>query len=105
MKIIIESITEWEKDNAKIEGDLSHGTSESNMFTELAGETKAKKESEWTKGLPFVWEGDVELDVNGAVDLGHDVWTYLDAALAEYAAKYCANDYLRPVRFEGRIVA
>lgn len=106
MKIIIETITDWEKDDAEIEGDRNHGgLSESDILLALAGETKDKKESKWTKGLPFVWEHDAELDIDAVVDIGHAVKSYLDDALAEYSDQYCADDYLKPVRFEGRIVA
>ena len=49
MKIIIETITDWEKDDAEIEGDRNHGgLSESDILLALAGETKDKKESKWT---------------------------------------------------------
>ena len=106
MKIIIETITEWEKDDAVIAGDRDHGgLSESDVLLSLAGETKDKKESKWTKGLPFVWEHDAELNIDAVVDIGHAVKSYLDDALAEYSDQYCANDYLKPVKFEGRIVA
>lgn len=106
MKIIIETITEWGKDDDQIEGDRSHGgLSESDILLSLAGETKDKKESKWTKGLPFVWEHDAELNVDAATDIGHVVRSYLDDALAQYSDQYCSDDYLKPVRFEGRIVA
>ena len=106
MKIIIESITGWEKDDDKIAEDRDHGgLSESDVLLSLAGETKDKKESKWTKGLPFVWEHDVELDVEPEVDVGYCVRSYLDDALTEYADQYCADDYLKPTRFSGRIVA
>ena len=106
MKVIIEAITDWEKDDAEIAGDRDHGgLSESDILLALAGETKDKKESEWTKGLPFVWESDVELDIVAAADIGHVIKSYLDDALAEYSDQYCADDYLKPVRFEGKIVA
>ena len=106
MKIIIESIAEWKKDDAEIAGDRDHGgLSESDVLLSLAGETRDKKESKWTKGLPFVWESDVELDIDAAVDIGHAVKSYLDDALAEYSDQYCADDYLKPVQFEGRIIA
>lgn len=106
MKIVIESITEWEQDDAEIEGDRCHGgSSESDILRRLARETKAKKESEWTKGLPYEWEGDVELDVNEAVDVGRDIDAYLYDALEEYSHAFCEDDYLKPSRFEGRIVA
>lgn len=106
MKIIIETITDWEKDDAEIEGDRSHGgLSESDILLTLTKETKDKKESKWTKGLPFVWEHDVELGINATVDIGHVIKSYLDDALAEYSDQYCADDYLKPARFEGRIVA
>ena len=105
MKIIIESITEWKRDDAETEGDLSHGSADSDFLRELAEETKAKKESEWTRGLPFTWEEDVELDVNGTVDVGRDIRPFLDDALAEYSDQYCHGDYLKPTAFEGRIVA
>ena len=106
MKIIIETITDWEKDDAEIAGDCDHGgLSESDILLSLAKETKDKKESEWTKGLPFVWEHDAELDIDAAADIGHVIKSYLDDALAEYSDQYCADDYLKPVRFEGKIVA
>ena len=106
MKIIIESITGWEKDDDKIAEDRDHGRlSESDVLLSLAGETKDKKESEWTKGLPFVWEHDAELDIDAVVDIGHVVKSYLDDALTEYSDQYCADDYLKPTKFEGRIVA
>ena len=106
MKIIIETITDWEKDDAEIAGDRDHGgLSESDILLSLAKETKDKEESKWTKGLPFVWEHDAELDIDDVVDIGHVVKSYLDDALAEYSDQYCADDYLKPVRFEGRIVA
>lgn len=106
MKIIIETITEWEKDDAVIAGDRDHGgLSESDVLLSLAGETKDKKESEWTKGLPFVWEHDAELDIDATTDIGHVIKSYLDDALAEYSDQYCAMDYLKPTKFEGRIVA
>ena len=106
MKIIIETITDWEKDDAVIAGDRDHGgLSESDVLLSLAGETKDKKESEWTKGLPFVWESDVELDIDAVADIGRVINSYLDDALAEYSDQYCSGDYLKPVRFEGRIVA
>lgn len=106
MKIIIESITEWEKDDAEIAGDRGHGgLSESDVLLSLAGETKDKKESKWTKGLPFVWESDVELDIDAVADVGKDIRELMDDALTEYSDQYCAGDYLKPVRFEGRIVA
>ena len=106
MKIIIEAITDWEKDDAEIEGDRSHGgLSESGILLALAEETKDKKESKWTKGLPFVWEHDAELDIDAVMDIGHVIKSYLDDALAEYSNQYCANDYLKPVWFEGKLVA
>ena len=106
MKVIIEAITDWEKDDAEIAGDRDHGgLSESDILLSLAKETKDKKESEWTKGLPFVWESGVELDIDAVADVGKDIRELMDDALAEYSDKYCANDYLKPVRFEGRIVA
>ena len=106
MKVIIEAITGWEKDDAETEEDRDHGgLSESDVLLSLAGETKDKKESRWTKGLPFVWEHDAELDIGAAADIGHVIRSYLDDALAEYSDQYCADDYLKPVRFEGRIVA
>ena len=106
MKVIIEAITDWEKDDAEIAGDRDHGgLSESDILLSLAKETKDKEESKWTKGLPFVWEHDAELDIDDVVDIGHVVKSYLDDALAEYSDQYCADDYLKPVRFEGRIVA
>lgn len=105
MKITIESITEWEKDDAEIEGDMSHGGSpQSDILRQLAKETEEKKESEWTKGLPFTWEDDVELDFNEAIDIGHDVQQYIDDALTQYSDMYCAADYLKPSRCEGRLV-
>lgn len=106
MKIVIETITEWEKDGAEIEGSRDRGgLSESDVLLALAEETKDKKESEWTKGLPFVWERGVEFDVDALSDVGKTVWSYLDDALAEYSDEYCAGDYLKPVRFEGKVVA
>ena len=106
MKVIIEAITDWEKDDAEIEEDRDHGgLSESDILLSLAGETKDKKESEWTKGLPFVWEHDVGLDIDAAADIGHVIRSYLDDALAKYSDQYCAMDYLKPTKFEGRIVA
>ena len=106
MKIIIETITDWEKDDAEIEGDRNHGgLSESDILLALAGETKDKKESEWTKGLPFVWKSDVELDIDAVADVGKDIRELMDDALTEYSDQYCSGDYLKPVRFEGRIVA
>ena len=106
MKIIIEAITDWEKDDAEIVEDRDHmGLSKSDILLSLAKETKDKKESKWTKGLPFVWEHDVELDIDAAADIGHVIKAYLDDALAEYSDQYCADDYLKPTRFEGRIVA
>lgn len=108
MKIIIETITDWEKDDAEIAGDHDHGgLSESDILLSLAKETKDKKESEWTKGLPFVWEHDAELDIDidAATDIGHVIKSYLDDALTEYSDQYCADDYLKPMKFEGRIVA
>lgn len=106
MKIIIETITDWEKDDVEIAEDRDHGgLSESDILLSLAGETKDKKESKWTRGLPFVWEHDAEIEVNAVVDIGHVVKSYLDDALAEYSDQYCAMDYLKPTRFEGRIVA
>ena len=106
MKIIIEAITDWEKDDAEIAGDHDHGgLSESDIFIALAEETKNKKESKWTKGLPFVWEHDAEIEINAVTYIGHVIKAYLDDALTEYSDQYCANDYLKPVRFEGRIIA
>ena len=106
MKIIIESIAEWKKDDAEIAGDRDHGgLSESDVLLSLAGETKDKNESEWTKGLPFVWESDVELDIDAIADVGKDIWELMDDALTQYSDQYCAGDYLKPARFEGRIVA
>ena len=106
MKVIIEAITDWEKDDAEIAGDRDHGgLTESDILLSLAKETKDKKESKWTKGLPFVWESNVELDIDAAADIGHVIKSYLDDALAEYSDQYCADDYLKPVRFEGKIVA
>ena len=106
MKVIIEAITDWEKDDAEIAGDRDHGgLSESDILLSLAKETKDKKESKWTKGLPFVWEHDAELDIDAVVDIGHVIKSYLDDALTEYSDQYCTDDYLKPVKFEGRIVA
>ena len=106
MKIIIETITDWEKDDAVIAGDRDHGgLSESDVLLSLAGETKDKKESKWTKGLPFVWESDVELDIDAIADVGKDIRELTDDALTQYSDQYCSGDYLKPVRFEGRIVA
>lgn len=106
MKIIIEEIVEWEKDDAEIEGDRCHGgSSESDILMQLAEETKAKKESKWTKGLPFVWESEVSFEFDAVTDVGKTFWTYLDDALSEYSAQYCAGDYLKPTEFEGKIVA
>ena len=106
MKVIIEAITDWEKDDAEIAGDRDHGgLPESVTLHSLAEETKDKKESEWTKGLPFVWEHDAEIEINAVVNIGHVINSYLDDALAEYSDQYCADDYLKPTRFEGRIVA
>lgn len=106
MKIIIETITDWEKDDAVIAGDRGHGgLSESDILLSLAGETKDKKESEWTKGLPFVWESDVELDIDAVADVGKDIRELMDDALTQYSDQYCSGDYLKPVWFEGRIVA
>ena len=106
MKVIIEAITDWEKDDAEIAGDRDHGgLSESDILLSLAKETKDKEESKWTKGLPFVWEHDAELDIDAVVDIGHVIKSYLGDALAEYSDQYCADDYLKPTRFEGRIVA
>lgn len=106
MKIIIENITEWEKNDAQIEGDRSHGGSpESEVLRRLSYETRDKIESEWTKGLPFERDVDVELNVDGATDLGRDVRIYLDDVLAQYASEHCSGDYLQPTEFEGRIVA
>ena len=106
MKIIIETITEWGKDDAQIEGDRSYGgLSESDILLSLAGETKDKKESKWAKGLPFVREHGAELDIDAIADVGKDIRELMDDALAQYSDQYCADDYLKPVRFEGRIVA
>lgn len=106
MKIIIESIAEWKKDDAEIAGDRDHGgLSESDVLLSLAGETKDKKESKWTKGLPFVWESDVELDIDAVADVGKGIRELMDDALTQYSDQYCSNDYLKPVKFEGRIVA
>ena len=106
MKIIIEAITDWEKDDAEIAGDRDHGgLSESDILLSLAGETKDKKESKWTKGLPFVWESDVELDIDAITDVGKGIRELMDDALTQYSDQYCSGDYLKPVRFEGRIVA
>ena len=109
MKIIIETITDWEKDDAEIAGDRDHGgLSESDILLSLAEETeetKNKKESKWTKGLPFVWEHDAEIEINAVTYIGHVIKAYLDDALTEYSDQYCADDYLKPTRFEGRIVA
>ena len=106
MKVIIEAITGWEKDDAEITGDRDHGgLPESVTLHSLAEETKDKKESEWTKGLPFVWKHDVELDIDAVADVGKDIRELMDDALTQYSDQYCANDYLKPVRFEGRIVA
>lgn len=106
MKIIIEAITDWEKDDAEIVEDRDHGgLPESDILLSLAKETKSKKESKWTKGLSFVWEHDAEIEVNAVVDIGHVVKSYLDDALTEYSDQYCAMDYLKPTKFEGRIVA
>lgn len=106
MKIIIETITDWEKDDAVIAGDRDHGgLSESDVLLALAGETKDKKESKWTKGLPFVWEHDAEIEINDVVYIENVINSYLDDALAEYSDRYCSGDYLKPTRFEGRIVA
>ena len=106
MKIIIETITEWGKDDAQIEGDRSYGgLSESDILLSLAGETKDKKESKWTKGLPFVWEHDAEIEVNAVVYIEHVIKSYLDDAPEKYSDQYCAMDYLKPTKFEGRIVA
>ena len=106
MKVIIEAITDWEKDDTEIAGDRDHGgLSESDILLSLAKETKDKKEFKWTKGLPFVWEHDVELDIDAVADVGKDIRELMDDALAEYSDQYCANDYLKPTRFEGRIVA
>ena len=106
MKIIIETITGWEKNNAEIARDRDRGgLSESDVLLSLAGETKDKKESKWTKGLPFVWEHDVELDIDAIADVGKDIRELMDDALTQYSDQYCADDYLKPVRFEGRIVA
>lgn len=106
MKVIIEAITDWEKDDAEIAGDRDHGgLSESDILLSLAKETKDKKESKWTKGLPFVWEHDAEIEVDAVVNLEHVIKSYLDDALTEYSDQYCAMDYLKPTKFEGRIVA
>ena len=112
MKIIIETITDWEKDDAQIVGDRDYGgLSESDILLSLAKETKDKKESKWTKGLPFVWEHDAEIEINAVVNIdavvniGRFIDSYLDDALAEYSDQYCANDYLKPTKFEGKIVA
>lgn len=105
MKIIIESIVGWEKDGEKIEEDRNRGLFESDVLLSLAGETKDKKESRWTKGLPFVWEHDVRLVVESDADFAGTVQSYLDDALTDYSDQYCANDYLKPSRFTGRIVA
>ena len=106
MKIIIETITEREKNNAEIARDRDRGgLSESDVLLSLAGETKDKKESKWTKGLPFVWEHDVELNIDAIADVGKDIRELMDDALTQYSDQYCADDYLKPVRFEGRIVA
>lgn len=107
MEIIIESITEWERDEAEIAGDRSHGLSESDILQDLAEETKAKKEeSTWTKGLPFTWEEkDVEFDVNSATDIGSEIDVLLADALSQYSDQYCYGDYLKPTEFEGRITA
>ena len=106
MKIIIETITEREKDDAEIARDRDRGgLSESDVLLSLAGETKDKKESKWTKGLPFVWEHDVELNIDAIADVGKDIRELMDDALTQYSDQYCADDYLKPVRFEGRIVA
>ena len=106
MKVIIEAITDWEKDDTEIAGDHDHGgLTESDVLLSLAKETKDKKESKWTKGLPFVWEHDAELDIDAVADVGKDIRELMDDALAEYSDQYCAGDYLKPVRFEGKIVA
>lgn len=106
MKIIIEAITDWEKDDAEIVEDRDHGgLPESDILLSLAKETKDKKESKWTRGLPFVWEHDAEIEVNAVVYIEHVIKSYLDDALAEYSDQYCAMDYLKPTKFEGRIVA
>ena len=106
MKIIIETITDWKKDDAEIAGDRDHGgLSESDILLSLAKETKDKEETKWTKGLPFVWEHDVELDIDAVADVGKDIRELMDDALTQYSDQYCANDYLKPTRFEGRIVA
>ena len=106
MKIVIDTITEWEKDGAEIEGSRDRGgLSESDVLLALAEETKDKKESKWTRGLPFVWECDVRFDVDAVADVGKTVWSYLDDALAEYSYRYCSGDYLKPTRFEGRVGA
>ena len=106
MKIIIETITEREKNNVEIARDRDRGgLSESDVLLSLAGETKDKKESKWTKGLPFVLEHDVELDIDAIADVGKDIRELMDDALTQYSDQYCADDYLKPVRFEGRIVA
>lgn len=105
MKITIESITEWERDEAEIAGDMSHGLSESEYLEALAHEVKTKKESEWTRGLPFVWDQDVEIDVGKVTDIGSRIGDLMCDALAQYADQYCAGDYLKPTRFEGRITA
>ena len=46
MKVIIEAITDWGKDDAEIAGDRDHGgLSKSDILRSLAKETKDKKES------------------------------------------------------------
>ena len=43
--------------------------------------------------------------IDAIADVGKDIWELMDDALTQYSDQYCADDYLKPVRFEGRIVA
>lgn len=106
MKIIIETITEWEKDDAEIEGDRCHGgSSESDILMQLATETREKKESEWTVGLPYAYVVHVDVDVDAAFKPADCIQDAFDKALSAYRSEHCDGDYLVPTGFEGKVIA
>lgn len=84
MKIIINEITEWEKDNALINGDASHEGDQ--KVRDLIAEEEDKKlysSEAWNLGLPFECEAENK-----------------DEALDLYNEKYCKYDYLKAVDCE-----
>lgn len=77
-RYVINEITDWEKDEAAVAGDMSHAP-ESEVLSLYAEEYRQKVENGRWEGLPFTCEAADTLD-----------------ALDEYIRQYCEYDYIKP---------